>query len=129
MTPTRCEHDAPAWACRICKGLPYWSTVQPVGCTCPIVWNGIIPPSCRVHNPPELGTYTYTTTTLNRDPLRSPGTDEPSCCEYACYEDPGCACDGCEGQRPAHVTPVGCWLLSAGLILAVIVAVVRRVGR
>jgi hypothetical protein len=21
---------------------------------------------------------------------------EPSCCEYACYEDPGCSCDGCE---------------------------------
>ena len=20
---------------------------------------------------------------------------EPSCCELACYEDPGCGCDGC----------------------------------
>lgn len=22
----------------------------------------------------------------------------PSCCEYACYEDPGCECDGCKGS-------------------------------
>jgi hypothetical protein len=23
---------------------------------------------------------------------------EPSCCELACYEDPGCSCDGCKAE-------------------------------
>lgn len=22
--------------------------------------------------------------------------NDPTCCELACYEDPGCACDGCQ---------------------------------
>jgi hypothetical protein len=25
----------------------------------------------------------------------NPDPREVSCCEYACYEDPGCTCDGC----------------------------------
>jgi hypothetical protein len=30
------------------------------------------------------------------DALRAaPDPAEPTCCELACYEDPGCACDGC----------------------------------
>ena len=62
-------------------------------------------------------------------PAAPEGTDEPSCCELACYEDEGCSCDGCGGSLPAHVTPVGCWLLAAGLILAVIVALVLIVER
>lgn len=41
---------------------------------------------------------------LDADPLRPPETDsEPSCCEYACYEDPGCSCPGCVGQRSVEV--------------------------
>lgn len=30
----------------------------------------------------------------NPDPL----TVEPSCCELACYEDPGCSCPGCDDR-------------------------------
>ena len=26
----------------------------------------------------------------------------PSCCELACYEDPGCTCDGCQPPAPAE---------------------------
>uniref|UniRef100_A0A6M3LNW9 Uncharacterized protein n=1 Tax=viral metagenome TaxID=1070528 RepID=A0A6M3LNW9_9ZZZZ len=28
-----------------------------------------------------------------------------SCCELACYEEPGCACDGCQPPAPAELTP------------------------
>ena len=50
-----------------------------------------------------------------------PATDtEPSCCELACYEDPGCACPGCEGQRSvgseSRGTWVGCLLLVAAMV-------------
>ena len=26
---------------------------------------------------------------------------DPTCCELACYEDPGCCCDGCEAADAA----------------------------
>lgn len=34
------------------------------GCTCPAVWNGVIPPECRIHNPAGR---TFTTTGANLD--------------------------------------------------------------
>jgi len=30
---------------------------------------------------------------------RPPDIRDPSCCELACYEDEGCMCSGCPGQR------------------------------
>jgi len=35
---------------------------------------------------------------MTTDDTRPP---EPSCCDYACYEDPGCACDGCANNADA----------------------------
>lgn len=68
-TPTRCEHDAPDWSCRICAGWgsdTYTAAGYVAVCTCPTNWNGVITPTrfCRVHNP------------LNPDPLRPPETDD-----------------------------------------------------
>lgn len=30
---------------------------------------------------------------------------EPDCCDYACYEDPGCACEGCKSEEPITFWP------------------------
>jgi hypothetical protein len=57
-----------------------------------------------------------------------PTDDEPSCCELACYEDPGCACEGCGGSHAEpHVTPVGGWLLVAAVVLVTAAAVAWKV--
>ena len=100
-TPARCEHDAPAWACRVCadsmlRSAAAWRDAAD--------WPWL---------PPETD-------------------DEPSCCEYACYEDPGCTCDGCNGQRSVDERGlwVGCVLLliafAAGVAVALVLLATRR---
>lgn len=49
-------------------------------------------PLARGHRGPHIDAPEPMTRTAALD-VEDP---EPSCCELACYEDPGCACEGCE---------------------------------
>ena len=63
------------------------------GCTCPPLWNGVVPPECRIHNPAGR-TFTTTGTSASwtidgAQPYREP---EPK--DYA--DPPECRQDGCK---------------------------------
>ena len=112
-----------AWdaRCLVCTNLPRWGVTP-----------GRMPPRTET---PELPTQTYTwnlalhTTPIeipgnppNPDPLRAPETDdETSCCELACYEDPGCTCDGCGGSVDDEDR--GVWVGLVLMLVALLVGV------
>lgn len=87
------------------------------GCTCPPVWNGVVPPSCPMHNPPLPMTGRTTTTTAATVPAWVHMADIPPTGEVD--DDPW-------PDERAHVTPVGCWaLLSFGLLAVIVYAAWR----
>ena len=62
------------------------------GCTCPPVWNGVIPPECRIHNPAGR---TFTTTGMAPGWVLSGTTPhDPEPKEYR--DPPECRVDGCK---------------------------------
>lgn len=63
----RCEHGLDLRVhprCYLCQPLvsQFVPAPQPIGCTCPPNWLGVIPPACPIHNPPNP-TITWPTIT------------------------------------------------------------------
>lgn len=52
-------------------------------------------PGARVFHPIRDTTYEQEYIADLRKPWPAEDEHEPTCCDYACYEDPGCMCDGC----------------------------------
>lgn len=121
-TTTRCEHDAPAWACRICTN------------------NHAFMPNCGRAEGLDACWWCWRPaaahTRLNPDPLRPPETDDPpprvrrpGLCPHGaplgrCW-CPGPECSAPDDDyEPGHITPVGGWILASLVILGVLVAVV-----
>ena len=52
----------------------------------------------------------------------------PTCCELACYEDPGCACDGCRSEdaapQPDPERPSATWRPADRTVLAAMAPIV-----